>query len=210
MADQQLYKVKDVEALLGVEGQTIRGYTSRFGQHLSPQANPEAGRTRYFTETDVRKLVLIRDLSATRAGDVSEKLAEAVADGRLPDMPEAPITKGQGVAIVQSQQREWLQQRAGLQREKELLEAQIERLQKQYDDEHDGRLADMKASAAEIKAAADEVAALREKLGRAEGALEAYKEIMAAQAQQPAAPTQSLAISQAETEKARRRWPWSS
>lgn len=181
MADQQLYKVNEVMARLGVTDQTIRQYCNRFSQFLSGHAAPAAGQTRRFTETDVRILTLARNVSGQRSGDAVQLVAEAVASGKLPEMPDMPITKGGGAQIVQAYKETWLAERASMQEKIEILQDQIGRLQGEYDRERAAHVDDLKASAQEL-------ADLRERIGRAEGALSAYKEIAAsAPASTPAA-----------------------
>ncbi|MDP5007560.1 MAG: hypothetical protein NWQ13_00810, partial [Glaciimonas sp.] len=57
----------------------------------------------------------------------------SLAPGLLTAMPEAPIKKGAGSVIVQNQQREWIAERAGLQRDIERLQDDVTRLQAAYD-----------------------------------------------------------------------------
>jgi DNA-binding transcriptional MerR regulator len=203
MADQQLHKVSDVMAMLGVTDQTIRVYCGRYGQFLSEHATPKAGQTRYFTGRDVQILTLIRDTSALRTVDVAETVAKALQDGRLPELPNQSQTKAAGAVAVQQARDTYLVERAGLQRDIERLQDDVTRLQGAYDAEHDARIADLKASS-------DTIADLSERLGRAEGALSAYREMMAARSASAITPAVVPSPDQADQPLAsaapRRRW----
>ena len=66
----------DVAKLLEVTAPTIRSYTRKFGQHLSPEATPPAGHQRRFTADDVAVLRAAKSLLA-------EGLTYSQADERL-------------------------------------------------------------------------------------------------------------------------------
>lgn len=164
MGDQQLHKVNEIMALLGITDQTVRVYCNRYGRFLSEHAAPKPGQTRRFTDADVRILMLIRDASASRTVDVAGAVDAALRDGRLPELPAMSAERAVSAQTVQAARESWLVERSALQRDIEGLQGQVDRLQAQVDVERAARLDDLRA-----------LADVREKLGRAEAVLELYE-----------------------------------
>jgi DNA-binding transcriptional MerR regulator len=48
------YQSKHIQALFNISGETVRTWATEFERYLSPSANPEKGRTRRFTESDMQ------------------------------------------------------------------------------------------------------------------------------------------------------------
>ena len=164
MADQHLYRVQEVTTRLGISDQTLRQYCNRYGQFLSGHAAPVAGQTRHFTDTDVRVLTLIRNASGARNVDVLQTVTAAVASGNLPEMPDAPASKGAGAVALQQARDTWLIERAGLQREVEIVQGQVDKLEAQLAAERSARIEDLRA-----------LADLRAELARAQTLVDLYQ-----------------------------------
>lgn len=58
------YTTSDAEALFKVSSQTIRNWSREFSRYLSVSAVPEEGRTRVFTDEDMRVLDLVASMKA--------------------------------------------------------------------------------------------------------------------------------------------------
>ncbi len=56
------YSTSEAKAIFNRDEQTIRNWAIEFAEHLSPLANPEKGRSRIFTEDDMRVLDLIASM----------------------------------------------------------------------------------------------------------------------------------------------------
>ncbi len=54
--------ISEVAKLLGADRELVKSWINEFSDHLSEWAQPEAGRTRLFTDADVRALALVNDL----------------------------------------------------------------------------------------------------------------------------------------------------
>ena len=54
--------IAEVARLLGVDRELVKTWVGMFPEHLSEWAQPEAGRTRLFTDADTRALALVSDL----------------------------------------------------------------------------------------------------------------------------------------------------
>jgi DNA-binding transcriptional MerR regulator len=53
------YTTNDVKTLLNVAPETVRNWTREFARYLSATANPEAGRTRLYTDDDLKVFDLV-------------------------------------------------------------------------------------------------------------------------------------------------------
>lgn len=53
--------ISEVAKLLGVDREHVKSWIAEFSDHLSEWAQPEAGRSRLFTDADTRVLALVRD-----------------------------------------------------------------------------------------------------------------------------------------------------
>jgi len=83
----------DVARQLGVTPATIRNYAQKFAIHLSPEAAPEPGHVRQFSEGDVALLSQAKTLlrNGLTYAQANERLA--VLDvASMPPPPEAPGT----------------------------------------------------------------------------------------------------------------------
>ena len=54
--------ISEVARLLGVDRELVKTWVGMFPEHLSEWAQPDAGRTRLFTDADTRALALVSDL----------------------------------------------------------------------------------------------------------------------------------------------------
>lgn len=102
-----MYSTKEVADALGVSGQTIRAYTTEFGDYLSDDATPPSGGRRRFTDEDLRVLEAAKSLldrgltyDATR-----ERLAQGVHTIEV-EPEEAEETEPASAQIVSVQQLE--------------------------------------------------------------------------------------------------------
>jgi transposase len=81
------YSSQDLATLLNVSQESIRKWCIEFEAHLSPTANPGAGRTRYVTEEDIKVLSYIAERRAKGAGySIVHSELENGQRGILPDM----------------------------------------------------------------------------------------------------------------------------
>jgi DNA-binding transcriptional MerR regulator len=120
----------EVARLLEVSPPTIRTYTQKFGDHLSPQANPGPGQQRTFTDEDVAVLSAARSL-------LQEGLTYAEATDRLSavDLSEfAPPEQQQAeVALVPANAvqmivQPYIEERDRILAERDLLQQEVREL----------------------------------------------------------------------------------
>ena len=72
------YTTNDLKTVFNVAPETVRNWTREFSRHLSVTANPEMGRTRLYTEDDMKCLDLIRSMRDN--GQSYEKLCRFDSD----------------------------------------------------------------------------------------------------------------------------------
>ncbi len=91
--------------MFGVSHQTIKKWCAEFENHLSPSATPEKGKTRRFTEDDVKVLALVSSMKAAR--EKPEDIHATLASGQrgiLPDMRGSNLAVSTPVQIAALQQ----------------------------------------------------------------------------------------------------------
>ena len=71
------YTTNDLKTIFTVAPETIRNWTREFSRHLSVTANPEMGRTRLYTDDDIKCLDLVNKM---REGGSSYEEIHAALD----------------------------------------------------------------------------------------------------------------------------------
>ena len=56
------YTTNDVKTIFNIAPETVRNWTREFARYLSVTANPETGRTRLFTDEDLKVLDLVNTM----------------------------------------------------------------------------------------------------------------------------------------------------
>jgi len=87
MAGQSGRKTKELAEIFQVAEPTIRTWSGEFEQFLSPDANPGEGRTRYYSEEDVRVLALVAEMKGQ--GKQVEDIAASLSIGKRGDVESA-------------------------------------------------------------------------------------------------------------------------
>lgn len=201
------YGVADVARQLGVSKTSVIRWSSVFAAHLSPQASPEPGQPRVFTEADIATLRRAqRRLSQPGATfeSVNERLAivepddlaEPAEPEEAPAYHEAPTAGPEEAEQERAQSNTASQALAILSQQSQVIEAQRAQLVAQQSQLTD-QAARLREAASQIAGQQDQLtgqaatmADLRERLARLE---EAQRAQLEAQRQQ---------------ERRRFRWPW--
>lgn len=92
--EQVLYRIGEASSLLGLHDKnsnTLRSWVEEFKEFLGANANPEAGRPRFFTEDDLRVLRTVRDLRLNHLpySEIRTRLAHGAHAVEGPSGPEA-------------------------------------------------------------------------------------------------------------------------
>lgn len=84
----ETFSTKQLYSLFNCSHQTIKNWTKDFSEWLSPTAQPDAGRKRVFTESDVRVFELVHRLKGE--GKFNEDIKAALGAGEMGNMPMMP------------------------------------------------------------------------------------------------------------------------
>ena len=74
------YTTNDLKTIFNVAPETIRNWTREFSRHLSVTANPEMGRTRFYTDDDIKVLDLVNKMR--ESGSAYEEIHAALDAGQ--------------------------------------------------------------------------------------------------------------------------------
>lgn len=85
----ETFSTKQLYLLFNCSHQTVKNWTKEFSDWLSPTAQPDAGRKRVFTESDVRVFELVHRLKGE--GKFNEDIKAALGAGEMGNMPMIPI-----------------------------------------------------------------------------------------------------------------------
>lgn len=156
-----MYSTKQASELTGASPQVIRQYTGRYARYFSTEATPEPGQPRRFTPDDVKLIRFIYDATGRQAlghEDVAQALESGARDNFEWDPPEVTphdaqeSLQGDTALLVPVTQ---------LRAAQALLEDARQREQSAHE---------------EAERLRNEINRLQRELGKAEGALQAYKE----------------------------------
>ena len=151
------YTTKNICTWLEISHQTVKTWSDEFARYLSPDAKPGAGKTRRFTEEDVKVFALVASMRAGRekAEDIHASLASG-SRGMLPDMRDSSITKAMPMQIAAMQETigHLRQDLRTAQDENEQYKGQVELL-KEMLKEKETQLQEMYQEVARLKAAQD-------------------------------------------------------
>lgn len=153
-----MYSSTQISKLFNISGETVRSRSETFAEFLSPTANPGDGRTRQYTEEDVRVLTLVNEMknSGSRFPDIRASLQ----NGERGEIPASAPS-----SALAPQERSRLA----------YLQSQVSELQAALTDEHEGRVA-AEANAALLERQLADARAEIKALNREIGKLEANKE----------------------------------
>jgi DNA-binding transcriptional MerR regulator len=146
-----MYTTKDICDKFGVSRETVRQWTSQFGDYLSPTATPEKGRQRNYTDGDLSVFALVSNLKST--GSTSEEITAALSAGQRGEAPiEAQVVPTSDASLT-TLRRDVVQLRQELDTIKtELLMTQGEnRLLKQQLDDKEKRIENLYVQLARYK-----------------------------------------------------------
>jgi DNA-binding transcriptional MerR regulator len=133
----------------------MRNWTKIYGEFLSPSASPEKGKTRIFSEHDVRVLYFVSTLRAAGQdqGEIIERLKEHQTNRweTLPPTPSEWMMEGESIpAPLAASRASELAQLAVLQTEIVHIKRELDTAHRKVDElESNLRLADQRADTAE-------------------------------------------------------------
>lgn len=187
------YGVADVARQLDVSKTSVIRWSSVFSAHLSPQASPEPGQPREFTEADIATLRRAQRRLAQPGAtfeSVNERLAIVEPEDTEPEEAdpadhEAPTAGPEEAEQERAQSTTASQALAILSQQSQIIEAQAGQLVAQQSQLTD-QAARLREAASQIAGQQDQLADLRERLARLEEAQRA----------------------QLEAQRRRFRWPW--
>lgn len=82
-----MYSSHNVCEFFGVSRETVRTWAHEFSDFLSPTVNPEKGRTRQFTDEDLRVLALVSEMK--KQGLLYTDVKAALGAGQRGELPTA-------------------------------------------------------------------------------------------------------------------------
>lgn len=85
----ETYSTKQLYSLFNCSHQTIKNWTKDFSDWLSPTAQPDAGRKRVFTESDVCVFELVHRLKGE--GKFNDDIKASLGAGERGEMPMMPV-----------------------------------------------------------------------------------------------------------------------
>jgi DNA-binding transcriptional MerR regulator len=135
---QDKYLSQNVQTMFDISPQTVRNWAHEFQEYLSPAANPGTGRTRKFTEDDLRVFALIAQMKNEGAvyADIHTELKKGTR-GEPPVVPDEMIpiaTTEQGLLIINKlQEFENRLQQVENQKDERVYE-ELDRVRRQRDD----------------------------------------------------------------------------
>lgn len=164
------YTTSDAEVIFKVSPQTIRNWSKEFSRYLSATANPEEGRTRIFTEEDMRVLDLVARLKVE--GKQYDEIHAALLAGERGNPPGVSSDEVRALVAGEIERRLHLEIQV-LKRQLEIAEKKLEEAEHAKDDnirlqallETSNRRTD--ELSAQLKAAQDELRRLEREAGQA-------------------------------------------
>lgn len=164
MNTQDYYSTKEASDITGASKQIIRVYTARYARYLSTEGTPESGKPRRFTEGDLKLLAYV--YQQTSSGNMThDQVLDSLAQGALErfdwSMPTQPESVPDGPESAQSAPNALVPVERFQAAQALLLDAQRR--------EQEAR--------EQALALQDQVNQLERELGKAQGALEAYKTV---------------------------------
>lgn len=173
MSDQTLYSPIQAARAANISIQSLRNYTERYREYLSPHAVPQPGQTRWFTPKDVAVLAYIwqrtvKDNLAHKA--LLAELAEdrSVIDNLEPiEAPEEAAPESPQPAPAELMPPQMARVYEALLNDARTREQEARKEARETDQQARDREAQLQ----------EEIARLRQELGEAKGALDAYRQM---------------------------------
>lgn len=150
-----MFNSSQVEALFSKSHETIRAWAQEFRDWLSPTANPEKGRARQYSESDLEVFALISEMKAQ--GRLFSDIKAALGAGQRGDIP-------QSFAVVPSERGKL----AALQRQINEMQAALSSAL-ENNQHKDGRIEELTRQLEDLKA---ENKALNREIGRLESRID--------------------------------------
>lgn len=82
-------KVSQVATALQISPPSVRNWAREFRDHLGPATNPGKDATRFFDQSDLQVLALVKSLRDSGLGydQIRQELTDKLASGEVPDLP---------------------------------------------------------------------------------------------------------------------------
>jgi DNA-binding transcriptional MerR regulator len=153
------YSTKDASALTGASRQVIRVYTDRYARYLSTEATPGPGKERRFTVADLKLIAYVYQQTGNE-GQTHDQVEQQLAAGALDTFAWEPPEPTSGASQTPESATSPLVPAERLQAALALLQ---DAQRRETDQAH------------QVQQLSTEIARLQNELGKAQGALDAYK-----------------------------------
>ena len=175
------YTTNDLKTIFNVAPETVRNWTREFSRHLSVTANPERGRTRLYTEDDMKCLDLIRNMRDS--GQSYEEVHAALDSGQRGVGPSVSPEELKSIVTGETEKKLSLEVQM-LRRQVEIAEANLQEFNMvkeraiRLDAEKEAEKRRANELSVQLKEAQDKLEGLLREVGRAyhEGFVDGLKE----------------------------------
>ncbi len=176
------YTTNDLRTIFNVAPETIRNWTREFARHLSVTANPETGRTRFYTDDDIKVLDLVNKMREDSSA--YEEIHAALDAGQLGAAPNVSPEELKSIVTGETEKKLSLEIQM-LRRQLAVSETQLQELSAvkekniRLDTEKEAERRRADELSAQLREAQTKLEGLYREVGRAyhEGYVDALKEL---------------------------------